>query len=78
MGQFVFLFTLMPAHSFSPTSELMGSSIEAKCEPMKKYKPAREKRTNEPVKFPNGVGSYWDMVVSPTRSHFTMLPGIVI
>ena len=69
MGRFVFLFTLMSACSFSPTSEFMGLSIEAKCEPVKKYKQACEKRTREPVKFPYGVGRYCDMAVSPTRSH---------
>ena len=69
LGRFVFLFTSMPAHSFSPTSKFMGSSIKAKCEPLKKYKGACEKRTREPVKSPYGVGHYYDMAVSPTRSH---------
>jgi hypothetical protein len=59
----------MQAHSFSLTSEFTGWSIKAKCEPMKKYKRAPEKRMSEPVKFPYGVGRYWDMAVSPTRSH---------
>ena len=43
LGQFVFLFTSMQARSFSPTSEFMGSSIEAKCEPVKMYQQAHEK-----------------------------------
>ena len=69
LGRFVFLFTLMPAHSFSPTSEFTGSSIEVKCKPEKKYKQACEKRTSKPVKSPYGVGHYCDIAVSPTRSH---------
>jgi hypothetical protein len=69
LGQFVFWFTLMQARSFSPTSEFMGSSIEAKCKPVKKYKRANEKRTSDPVKSPYGVGLYCDVAVSPTRSH---------
>ena len=48
LGWFVFPFTSMQAHSFSPTSEFMDLSIEAKCEPVKKYMQAREKRTSEP------------------------------
>ena len=69
LGRFVFLFTSMPACSFSPTSEFTGSSIKAKCEPVKKYKWACEKHTSEPVKSPYGGGRYCDMTVSPTRSH---------
>ena len=69
LGRFVFLFTLIWAQSFSPTSEFTGSSIEAKCKPVKKYKGAREKHTSELVKSPYGVGRYCDMAVSPTRSH---------
>ena len=38
LGRFVFLFTSMQAHSFSPKGEFTGSSIEAKCKPVKKYK----------------------------------------
>ena len=68
-ADFFFLFTSMQARSFSPTSEFTGSSIEAKCKPLKKYKQAHEKRTCEPVKSPFGVGHYCDMAVSPTRSH---------
>ena len=60
---------LMRACSFSPTSEFTGSSIKAKCEPVKKYKGTREKHTSESVKSPYGVGLYCDMAVSPTRSH---------
>ena len=71
MGQFVFLFTTMRARSFSPTSDFTGSSIEAKCKPVKKYKGAREKLTSEPVKSPYGL--YCDMAVSPTRSHLLWL-----
>ena len=62
----------MQARSFSPSSEITGSSIEAKCEPKKKYKRAHEKRTSKPVKSPFGVGRYYDMFanyVSQTRSH---------
>ena len=59
----------MQARSFSPKSEFMGSSIEVKCEPVKKYKRACEKRTREPVKSPYGVGRYSDMAVSSTRAH---------
>ena len=73
MGQFVFLFTLMQTRSFSPRSEFMGSSIKAKCEPVKKYKQACEKRTSEPVKSPYGVERYCDMAVFPTRSHLPWL-----
>ena len=69
LGRFVFLFTLMWALSFSPMSEFTGSFMGAKCEPVKKYKQAHEKRTSEPVKSPYGVGRYCDMAVSPTRSH---------
>ena len=69
IGPIFFLFTSMLAHSFSPKSEFTGSSIEAKCKPVKKYKRDREKRTSKPVKSPYGVGRYWDMAVSPTRSH---------
>ena len=69
MGRFVFLFTSMQARSFSPTIEFTGLSIEAKCEPMKKYKRACEKRMSKPVKSTYGVGRYCDMAVSPTRSH---------
>ena len=69
MGRFVFLFTSMQAQSFSPTSEFTGSSIKAKCKPMKKYKGAHEKHTSKPVKSPYGVGRYCEMAVSPTRSH---------
>ena len=58
LGKFCFLFTSMRAGSFSPTSEFTGSSIEAKCEPMKKYKRDREKRTREPVKSPYGVSRH--------------------
>ena len=47
----------------------MGSSIKAKCKPVKKYKRACEKRTREPLKSPYRVGRYYDMAVSPTRSH---------
>ena len=32
---------------------------------------AREKRTSKPVKSPYGVRRYWDMGVSPTRSHLS-------
>ena len=66
LGRFVFLFTSMRASSFSPTSEFEGSSIKAKCEPVKKYKQACEKHTSDPVKFPYGVGRYFDMEVPPT------------
>ena len=59
----------MWACSFSPTSEFMGSSIEEKWEPMKKYKWAHEKHTSKPVKSPYGVGRYCDIAVSHTRSH---------
>ena len=69
MGQFVFLFTLMRPHSFSPSSEFMGWSIEAKCKPVKKYKRAHDKCTSKPMKSPYGVGRYCNMAVSPTRSH---------
>ena len=69
MGRFVFLSTSMQARSFSPKSEFTGSSIKAKCEPVKKYKRAREKGAIEPVKSPYGVERYCDMTVSPTRSH---------
>ena len=69
LGQFVVLFTSMWARSFSPTSEFMGSSIKAKCEPVKKYKGTREKHISEPMKYPFGVEHYCDMAVSPTRSH---------
>ena len=68
-AKLIFLFSSMRARSFSPTSEFTGSSIEAKCKPVKKYKQTREKRTSEPVKSPYGVGRYCDMAVSPTRSH---------
>ena len=44
----------MQAPSFSPMSEFPGSSIEAKCKPVKKYKRAPEKSTSEPVKSPYG------------------------
>ena len=46
----------MQAHSFSTTSEFMGSSIKVKWEPAKKYKQVPEKRTSEPMKSPYGVG----------------------
>ena len=69
MRRFVFLFTLMQACSFSPTSEFTGLSIEAKCEPVKKYNQALEKHMRA-CEIPYGVGHYCDMVVSPTRSHF--------
>ena len=69
MGRFVFLFTSKRARSFSPTSEFTGVSIEAKCEPVKKYKRASEKCTSQPVKSPYGVGRYCDIAVSHTRSH---------
>ena len=49
----------MQARSFSPMSEFTGSSIEAKCELVEKYKRAREKRTSKPVKSPYGVGRYY-------------------
>ena len=52
MGRFVFLFTLMRVRSFSPMSEFTGSSIEAKCKPMKKDKRAREKHMSKLVKSP--------------------------
>ena len=67
----------MPACSFSPTSEFTGSSIEANCEPMKKYKQACENRTNEPVKYPYGVGRYCDMALPPTRSHLLWLQEVM-
>ena len=73
LGRFVFLFTSMLARSFSPMSEFKGSSIEAKCEPVKKYKQARKKCTSKPMKSPYGVGCYCDMAVSPTRSHLLCL-----
>ena len=69
MGRFVFLFTSMQARSFSPTSEFTGSSIKAKCKPVKTYKRACEKCTSKPVKSPYGVRRYCDMAVCPTRSH---------
>ena len=69
MSRFVFLFTSMRDCSFSPTSEFTGLSIEAKCDPVKKYKRAREKHMSESVKSPYEVGHYCDMAVSPTRSH---------
>ena len=50
LGRFVFLFTLMQACIFSPTSESRGLSIEAKCKPVKKYKRTRKKFTSKPVK----------------------------
>ena len=56
LGRFVFLFTSIQARSFSPMSEFTGLSIEAKCEPMKKYKRALEKPTSKPMKTPFGVG----------------------
>ena len=59
LGRFVFLFTSMQACSFSPTSEFMGSSIKAKCKPMKKYKQTFEKHSSEPVKSPWGVIATW-------------------
>ena len=44
------------SRSFSPMREFTGSSIEAKCEPLKKFKQAHEKRMSEPVKSLYGVG----------------------
>ena len=69
MGRFVFLFTLMQARSFSPMSEFTGSSIEAKCELVEKYKRACENCASKPVKSLYRVGRYCDLVVSPTRTH---------
>jgi len=74
LGRFVFLFTLMGARSFSPTSEFTDSSIEAKCEPVKKYKRACENCASKPVKSLYRVGRYCDMAVSPTRSHWLCFP----
>ena len=47
--------------------------MEAKCEPVKKYKGVCEKCTNKPVESPNRVGRYCEMAVSPTRSHLLCL-----
>ena len=33
-------------------------------------------RTSKPVKSPYGVGRYWDMAVSPTRSHLLWVTSI--
>ena len=77
MGRFVFLFTSMRASSFSPTSEFTGSSIEAKCEPLIKYKRSCETRMIEPVKSPYGVGGYCDMAIPPTRSHLLWLQEVM-
>ena len=63
----------MLAWSFSPMSEFTGSSIEAKCKPVKKYKQANEKRKCEPVESPYGVERYCDMAISPTISHLLWL-----
>ena len=76
MRRFVFLFTLMQACSFSPTSEFTGLSIEAKCEPVKKYNQALEKHMRA-CEIPYGVGHYCDMVVSPTRSHLLSLEKLI-
>ena len=68
----------MQARSFSPMSEFTGSSIEAKCKPVKKYKQACEIRTSKSLKSPYGVGRYSDMAVSPTRSHLLCMKALVV